>query len=671
MPFILLAIIAVIIGTATIIESNIGTSFVVSNIYGAIWMKMLWAVMAISSIFLIVRRRLWSRLNIFLLHLSFIVILSGAMLTSLFSEKGVMHLRTENSSSTFITNDNRIIKLPFIIHLDSFAVNYYPGTDAPFDYVSHVSCLTKDSTLISHEKISMNNILRHDGYRFYQTSFDKDGNGSWLTVNHDTWGISTTYCGYVLLALSSILILLQRKGRLYKLANNPLLKKSATIIILMFTALHTRAGLTDTSHIVSRDKANEYRSEQIIYNDRIAPFNTLATDFVTKLYGDRQFMNFSPEQIVMSWQLDAEHWNNVRIIRVKNAELLRILGIESEYASFNELFDNNGEYRLTEIYQEALGTNKKLERAIIETDEKVALVKMLTNGTLFTPLPDNISPAPQIRIKAELLYNSIPFNKILFMTNLALGLVLMAIFLYKPALAHQVFPATSILLMLSTLFLSFAFILRWYISDRIPLSNAYETMTFVALATQTISCLFRNRIPLIVPIGLIISGSTLLVSHLAQMNPQITPLIPVLQSPLLSSHVALIMVSYSLFAFMALNALVALMIMRKPSHQEQAQRLTLINRIMLYPSTLLLAIGIFIGAVWANVSWGSYWSWDPKEVWALVTMITYGIAFHDSSIRWLRTDRNFNIYMALSFLTVVMTYFGVNYLLGGMHSYAN
>jgi ABC-type transport system involved in cytochrome c biogenesis permease subunit len=196
-------------------------------------------------------------------------------------------------------------------------------------------------------------------------------------------------------------------------------------------------------------------------------------------------------------------------------------------------------------------------------------------------------------------------------------------------------------------------------------------MTFVALATQTISCLFRNRIPFIVPIGLIISGSTLLVSHLAQMNPQITPLIPVLQSPLLSSHVALIMVSYSLFAFMALNALVALMIMRKPSHQEQAQRLTLINRIMLYPSTLLLAIGIFIGAVWANVSWGSYWSWDPKEVWALVTMITYGIAFHDSSIRWLRTDRNFNIYMALSFLTVVMTYFGVNYLLGGMHSYAN
>ena len=91
---------------------------------------------------------------------------------------------------------------------------------------------------------------------------------------------------------------------------------------------------------------------------------------------------------------------------------------------------------------------------------------------------------------------------------------------------------------------------------------------------------------------------------------------------------------------------------------------------MLYPATFLLAIGIFIGAIWANVSWGSYWSWDPKEVWALITMIVYGIAFHDTSIKLLRSDRIFNIYIALAFLTVLMTYFGVNYLLGGMHSYA-
>jgi ABC-type transport system involved in cytochrome c biogenesis permease subunit len=230
---------------------------------------------------------------------------------------------------------------------------------------------------------------------------------------------------------------------------------------------------------------------------------------------------------------------------------------------------------------------------------------------------------------------------------------------------------SSITLYLSTTFLLSAFLLRWYISQTIPLTNGYETMVFVALATLLIALFLHRRISIIAPFGLIISGFTLLVSHLAQMNPQITPLMPVLQSPLLSSHVALIMLSYSLFAFMALNGAASLVLMRKPSRYEQSQRLTIISRIMLYPATLLLAIGIFIGAVWANVSWGSYWSWDPKEVWALVTMIVYAIAFHDTSIPWLRSDRAFNTYILFASLTVLMTYFGVNYLLGGMHSYAN
>jgi ABC-type transport system involved in cytochrome c biogenesis permease subunit len=196
-------------------------------------------------------------------------------------------------------------------------------------------------------------------------------------------------------------------------------------------------------------------------------------------------------------------------------------------------------------------------------------------------------------------------------------------------------------------------------------------MLFMALATLVTSSIMCRRTPSIIPFGLIISGLTLLVSHLAQMSTSIDNLMPVLQSPLLSIHVSVIMIAYTLFAFMALNGVSSLILSRKTSGQEQAQRLTIISRTMLYPATFLLAIGIFIGAVWANVSWGNYWSWDPKEVWALITMIVYGIAFHDTSIKWLRSDRIFNIYIALAFLTVLMTYFGVNYLLGGMHSYAN
>ena len=98
--------------------------------------------------------------------------------------------------------------------------------------------------------------------------------------------------------------------------------------------------------------------------------------------------------------------------------------------------------------------------------------------------------------------------------------------------------------------------------------------------------------------------------------------------------------------------------------------LTVLSRLLLYPAVLFLAIGIFLGAIWANVSWGTYWSWDPKEVWALITMIFYGLAFHRQSLSWLRRPRLFHLYMLFCFLSVLMTYFGVNYVLGGMHSYA-
>ena len=96
----------------------------------------------------------------------------------------------------------------------------------------------------------------------------------------------------------------------------------------------------------------------------------------------------------------------------------------------------------------------------------------------------------------------------------------------------------------------------------------------------------------------------------------------------------------------------------------------LLGRLLLYPAVFFLGAGIFLGAVWANVSWGSYWSWDPKEVWALVTFMVYALGFHTRSLPWLARPRHFHLFSVLAFLTVLMTYFGVNFFLGGMHSYA-
>ena len=166
-------------------------------------------------------------------------------------------------------------------------------------------------------------------------------------------------------------------------------------------------------------------------------------------------------------------------------------------------------------------------------------------------------------------------------------------------------------------------------------------------------------------------GLTLLVAGMGQSQPQITPLMPVLHSPLLSWHVVVIMAAYVLLAFVMLISLAALIIhYTRRDAGEVVMRMQAFGHVMLVPAVFLLAIGIFIGAVWANISWGRYWGWDPKETWALITLLVYALPLHAGSYSAFRRPTVFHLYCVVAFLSVLMTYFGVNYLLGGMHSYA-
>ena len=159
---------------------------------------------------------------------------------------------------------------------------------------------------------------------------------------------------------------------------------------------------------------------------------------------------------------------------------------------------------------------------------------------------------------------------------------------------------------------------------------------------------------------------------MGQSNPQITPLMPVLFSPLLSFHVVIIMIAYSLLSFLMLNGLTAIGLkFFQKDWQESVKKLYLLSLIILYPAIFCLTTGIFIGAVWANISWGRYWGWDPKEVWALITLLVYTLALHRESIPLFRRPVFFHLYMIAAFTCVLITYFGVNFILGGMHSYAN
>ena len=141
---------------------------------------------------------------------------------------------------------------------------------------------------------------------------------------------------------------------------------------------------------------------------------------------------------------------------------------------------------------------------------------------------------------------------------------------------------------------------------------------------------------------------------------------PVLQSPLLSIHVLCMMISYTLFGLVALTGIMGLVMPRiEAQHMLRDVSLTI-----LYPAVFILTIGTFLGAVWANISWGSYWAWDPKETWALITMMVYGAMLHGSTMSKFNSPRFFHTYAILAFLSVLITYFGVNLLLGGMHSYS-
>jgi ABC-type transport system involved in cytochrome c biogenesis permease subunit len=131
-----------------------------------------------------------------------------------------------------------------------------------------------------------------------------------------------------------------------------------------------------------------------------------------------------------------------------------------------------------------------------------------------------------------------------------------------------------------------------------------------------------------------------------------------------------IMLSYTLLAFIMLNGVTAVVLRLLRRDHEEIEYLYVVSRVMLYPAVMLLAIGIFIGAVWANVSWGRYWGWDPKEVWALVTMLIYAAMIHTTSLEKLRRPMFFHVLAIVAFLAVLVTYFGVNFVLGGMHSYA-
>ncbi len=290
-----------------------------------------------------------------------------------------------------------------------------------------------------------------------------------------------------------------------------------------------------------------------------------------------------------------------------------------------------------------------------------------------------VLPAPS-KISLEIFYNKANIFYRAFPIFLTLGMVLLALFLLQLFWPSLEFPRLNkiflILLWIMFVIQTLGLAIRWYISGHAPWSNGYESMIYIAWAVILAGLVLRNKSTITLALTSILAGITLLTAHMSWLNPEITNLVPVLKSYWLTFHVATITASYGFFGLASLMGFLnlSLMIFRNSRNVNRInltiKELTFIIEMAMFVGLVLLTIGNFLGGVWANESWGRYWGWDPKETWSLITIIVYTFVLHLRLIPSMKNLFTTNFGAMFGFGSVLMTYFGVNYYLSGLHSYA-
>ena len=285
------------------------------------------------------------------------------------------------------------------------------------------------------------------------------------------------------------------------------------------------------------------------------------------------------------------------------------------------------------------------------------------------------------KVEAEIRYNKYDIFKRLYSGYIYVGtlfflILIFQIFYNTKGIRALVIGFRGMLLFLFVLH-TLGLIARWYISGHAPWSDAYESMIYVAWATQFFGLVFGRKSDLTMASTAFVAGMILMIAHWNWMDPAIANLVPVLDSYWLMIHVAVIVGSYGPFALGMIIGAVALLLMilsseaNKKRIQLQIKELTVINELALTVGLIMLTIGNFLGGMWANESWGRYWGWDPKETWALISIMVYAFVIHMRLIPGLRSPWLFNLMSILAFASILMTYFGVNFYLVGLHSYAS
>jgi len=649
---------------------------------------------------------------------------------------------------------SRPVDLPFSIHLHDFIMTRYPGTNSPESFASEVQLIDPAHQQNFPYRIYMNHILNYGGYRFFQSSYDRDEAGTYLSVNHDFWGTWISYAGYFLLTLGMIWTLISKATRFHELAHKiqELRRRrgAAMGLGLFFALMAPQIGYSAQVDVPVVQEAHATAFSNVIVQDvrgRMKPVHTLTREVMRKVHGSESFQGLSADQVMLSLYASPPDWYAIPFIKLgKSPKLKTQLGVEGKYAAYRDFFTPEGAYKLSADVQLAnrMDPTEKgvFEKELIQVDERVNILNMVFSGHLFRLVPLENDPAQtwvavahrgapaqsevaerffpayrdallhgiqeghydeanellvgldgyqhsvgaavlpsETQQKAEIFLNeSRVFNRLAPYYAL-LGVVFLMLLLvqvFKPDFGGMslVFRSLFLLLVLGFIAHTGALGLRWYVSERAPWSNGYESMIYIAWTTTLAGLLFTRKSAGGLAATNVLSGIILLIAMLSYLNPEITPLVPVLKSYWLTIHVSLEAGSYGFLMLGAVIGMINLILMALTS-KESEKRVKLLIRELSYISEMtligglfMLSVGTYLGGVWANESWGRYWGWDAKETWALVSILVYAVILHLRFVPKVNGLFAFNFASLFGLASIIMTYFGVNYYLSGLHSYA-
>jgi cytochrome c-type biogenesis protein CcsB len=633
------------------------------------------------------------------------------------------------------------IQLPFALRLAEFRIDRYPGSNSPSSFESDVVLIDAEREINEMHNIYMNNVLKHRGYRFYQSSYDQDERGTILSVKKDFTGTFITYVGYFLLVVGMLLALVMKGTRFSAIsrASARAAKSAALVLVLLLSGGSLFAQNYPTP---PKEQAEEFGKLWVQGKEgRFKPMNTLSNEVMRKVVKKSKLDGKNADQVMLGMIVWPDMWKQAPLFEVENPQLHQMLGFRGSHVSFND-FIRDGRYLLSEVVNEAYNKRVQertdLDKEVMKLDEKINVFYMVQTGGFLKIFPDPEAEdgswhavsdllghdhavtdtlgkvfllytralregdnelASEIvsfiadkqeqdtlhelhpgKKKAEILYNRINiFQRLIRMYGIfgvtLLFLQFMRIFrprkwveyMYKVGVIHLV-----AFFLVHTIF----FGVRWYVSGYAPLSNGYESMIFVAWITMLAGLIFARRTGFALALTAILSAVALMVAHMSWMNPDITNLVPVLKSPWLTIHVSVIMAGYGFLGLGMLMGLINLVFFTILNRRNRKRisgvvnQLTRVNHQGLIIGLYFLTIGSFLGGIWANESWGRYWGWDPKETWSLISILVYSFIVHMHRFPGMKGTYAFNLGSLLGYFSILMTYFGVNYFLGGIHSYA-